>query len=75
MPHDHDWKPGPLPPGTWNWGGVVLSGTPATGFYFADFHGDYVLLCPGARKVEANEIAFYNNCLELPSGVKSRVGA
>lgn len=72
------WKPGPLPPDTWNWGGVVPVGDQYTqGFYFADFCGDHVKLTVVdeyvARELKPEEVAFYNNCLELPPGVKSRV--
>jgi len=62
---DQVWKDGPLPPGTWNWGGVVLKDM-ASGFYFADFHGDHVTLVPSGRRVEAEEVLMYNNSLELP---------
>lgn len=62
-----NWKDGPLPADTWNWGGVVLKGEdPANGFYFADFHGDHVTLCPDGRRVEASEVGSYNNSLDLP---------
>ena len=68
------WKKGPLPPNTWNWGGVVLVGM-ADGFYFADFHGDYVVIqdgTPDGCKVAADKIALYDNSLELPPDVKGR---
>lgn len=70
------WKPGPLPPDTWYWGGVVLVGQTGTGFYFADFCGDHVKLCPDDKVIKAEEIAFYNNSLELPPCCKtgSRIG-
>jgi hypothetical protein len=66
------WKPGPLPKDTYHWGGVVLVGQEGTGF--ADFHGDHVLLCPGGRRVEPDEVALYDNSLELPPRVTSRAG-
>ncbi len=68
------WQKGPLPPGTWNWGGVALKGaTFATGFYFADFHGDHVILDNGKR-IEAADVAWYDNSITLPpvEGVKER---
>lgn len=71
-----NWKSGPLPAGTWNWGGVVLKGDdPKNGFYFADFCGDHVKLCPDGRRIEPDGIQLYTNCLELPPGVKGRAGA
>lgn len=63
------WKDGPLPADTYNWGGVVLIGqNPKDGFFFADFCGDHVKLCPDGKKVNADEVLLYNNSLELPSG-------
>lgn len=71
-----DWKSGPLPPSTYNWGGVVLKGdAPSAGFYFADFCGDHVKLCPDGRRVEADDVALYTNCLELPPNATCRAGA
>lgn len=68
------WKKGPLPPGTYNWGGVVLVGDSPDGFYFADFCGDHAIVLKGKigdtnsvdTRVEADQIAMYNNSLELP---------
>jgi hypothetical protein len=65
------WKRGPLPPGTYNWGGVVPAGeNTGGGFYFADFCGDHVVCGPGdagpCRRLEAHEVAWYDNGLELP---------
>jgi hypothetical protein len=71
------WQRGPLPKGTWNWGGVVTiamlseSGK-SSGFHFADFCGDHVKVETfkdgrrGHERVEAHEVAFYNNALDLP---------
>jgi hypothetical protein len=64
------WKRGPLPPGTYHWGGVILVGedTSLGAFHFADFAGDHVKISSGRgpkRIVQPNEVAFYNNCLEL----------
>lgn len=59
------WKQGPLPPNTWNWGGVVPVGV-VGGFYFADFCGDHVKCCPGDKVLQAHEVAWYDNHLELP---------
>ena len=73
---NNNWKPGPLPPNTWNWGAVVLfgeGGKPMSGFYFADFHGDHATISPKfTRKVQAHEVAFYNNSITLPEG--GRIG-
>jgi hypothetical protein len=72
------WKKGPLPPGTYNWGGVVpvegyCSGPAkaAAGFYFADFRGDTAVIPaagPDAPEIilKAYEVAWYDNSLELP---------
>jgi hypothetical protein len=57
------------------------SGTGAevtSGFYFADFKGDHVTMNPGTdteRDLKPDEVAWYNNALDLPpTGAKSRVG-
>lgn len=60
------WKKGPLPPGTWHWGGVVLQGDNPTFFHFADFRGNHAIIYPGNRAVGPDEIKFYCNCLEMP---------
>lgn len=65
------WKNGPLPPDTWNWGGVVTADS-GNGFFFADFYGDHVVLCPGDKVVKADEILMYSNCLTLPPNVVGR---
>jgi hypothetical protein len=60
------WKKGPLPPNTIWWGGVVPTDcTDKYGFYFADFHGDWVEIIPGGRRLEPHEVAWYDNSLEL----------
>jgi hypothetical protein len=65
------WKKGPLPADTYNWGGVVPVGEEkGFGFYFADFCGDHVKICPDGRVLKADEVALYDNSLELPMGVK-----
>lgn len=65
------WKKGPLPAGTWNWGGVVPVGQNSQGFMFADFCGDHVKICPGGDILKADEVAFYDNGLELPPHITS----
>ena len=60
------WKDGPLPPNTWNWGGVVTKDSGDGGFYFADFHGDHVVLTPGHAVVKAEDVLQYDNGLTLP---------
>lgn len=65
------WKRGPLPPDTWHWGGVVPVGHEGGGFYFADFQGDHVVIMDGSaepRRLKADEVAWYDNCLDLPPG-------
>lgn len=75
---NHGWKPGPLPPDTYNWGGVTTADA-AGGFYFADFCGDHVM-CPGAdpdgtaKRVEAADVVLFNNSLTLPPQATGRVG-
>lgn len=60
------WKKGPLPPGTYHWGGVVVEGNdPKSGFHFADFKGNHVVLADKTR-VEAHDVAFWNNSLTFP---------
>lgn len=65
------WKPGPMPAGTWNWGAVVTKDTIAgNGFYFADFMGDHVMVYKGTfpdkARVEAADVLWFNNSIELP---------
>jgi hypothetical protein len=80
------WKKGPLPPGTYYWGGVVpveLGGKPFAGggFFFADFCGDHVVMLPGdpqEQTLKPHEVAWYDNGLGLPppeAGVTGRAGA
>lgn len=60
------WRRGPLPPNTYQWGGVVPVGADTCGgFYFADFCGDHVLINDGER-VEPDQVAWYDNSLTLP---------
>jgi hypothetical protein len=66
------WLKGPLPEGTWNWGGVVPVDSKGWGFHFADFHGDHVTICPGEKRLEANEVLYYNNALDMPPAPKFR---
>lgn len=61
-----NWRQGPLPPHTWNWGGVVLQGQAHRSFYFADFWGDHVIIYPSGKRVEADEVVMYNNSLVQP---------
>ncbi len=68
-----NWKQGPLPPDTYQWGGVVKAGEdPAKGFSFADFQGDHVVLCPSGEKLTAIQVGWFNNSLDLPPGVLGR---
>ena len=61
------WKKGPLPAETYNWGGVVAIGENSKhGFYFADFCGDHIKIIGQDKILKADEIAWYNNSLELP---------
>ncbi len=66
------WQKGPLPPDTWQWGAVVPADHAGTGFFFADFCGDHVRLLdgtPGTRRLEADQVAWYDNSIgEPPSG-------
>lgn len=64
------WRQGPLPKNTFFWGGVVPAGDdPSKGFYFADFCGDHAKIVPGPRRLEADEVGWYDNCLRLPPPV------
>lgn len=64
------WHRGPLPSGTYGWGGVVPAMVEfypfvGDGFYFVRFEGDRV------RRVDdtflySYEIAWWNNCLTDP---------
>jgi hypothetical protein len=78
------WKRGPLPPGTYNWGGIVnTEAARLGGFFFADFHGDHALVIGKAgridERVEAGDVLAYDNGLELPDlpglHVRGRAGA
>lgn len=67
------WQAGPMPPDTWYWGGVVTKSIiNQGGFFFADFRGDHVIIYPDEKKVLADEIAFYNNCIGLPPQDKEK---
>ncbi len=63
---ENGWFPGPLPSGTFGFGGVVPVGEGS--FRFADFCGDHVKCCPGGMVLLPDMVAFYNNCLTLPPG-------
>jgi hypothetical protein len=65
---DNHWKKGPLPKGTWGWGGITLeTADPKRGFQFADFKGDHVTLpMKNNERVEAYDIGTYNNALTWP---------
>lgn len=69
------WRKGPLPPDTWQWGGVVLHkfDTPHgyKAFFFADFCGDHVKLQDG-QVVKPDEIAWWNNDITLPENCTGR---
>jgi len=61
------WKKGPMPAGTYGWGGVVPFDLKSAGFYFADFCGDTVkVMTEPERIIQTHEVAYYNNSLELP---------
>ncbi len=65
------WLKGPMPPETWGWGGVSIKGE-GSGFYFADFCGDHVKAedgTPAGKRVEAADVAYYDNGLTLPPDV------
>ncbi len=72
------WHIGPMPAKTYWFGGVVLKGDrPESGFYFADFHGDYVLISDGgtrrSNKVFPDQIAYWNNSIRVPIVVKTTI--
>jgi len=66
------WKKGPLPPDTWNWGGVVpVTEKGGSGFYFADFKGDHAVISTNRGEkdgliLKPEEIAYYDNSIEIP---------
>lgn len=70
------WKDGPLPAGTYGWGGVVphdsvlpgLKLSTEGGFLFADFCGDHVRVVGHDQPVSLhpNDVRKYNNSLMLP---------
>lgn len=76
----HNWKDGPMPAGTYGWGGVVPLDYHGDGFFFADFQGDTVNMIGGGgeggeRVLKANEVGKYNNAITtLPDGMKGRHG-
>ncbi len=59
------WKKGPLPAGTYKWGGVVPFDVGGDGFYFSDFQGNHVTLDTG-RVLKSHEILWYNNSIDMP---------
>lgn len=70
---DSCWRKGPLPPNTWFWGGLVLVSQRGSGFYLADFCGDHAKIVgvggcndKDGQRVEADQVAWFNNCLTLP---------
>lgn len=67
-----EWRKGPLPADSWYWGGLVPADLHGSGFYYADFRGDHAILTPGDRKIEAADIAWYNNCIDMPPGPAAR---
>lgn len=77
------WKDGPLPPGTWNWGGVVTKETAPDAFYFADFCGDHAKVQTVDKdgkwveeRVEAADVVKYDNSLTCPDPrFRSQAGA
>lgn len=61
------WKHGPMPPDTYGFGAVKLIGYP--GFYYADFHGDHVIVFPGEQRITPPvNIDQYDNSLTEPPG-------
>jgi hypothetical protein len=63
------WKPGPLPPNTYHWGGVQLKGEEGRySWHFADFRGDHVILpAEGGKRVEKDDIILFNNAIHCPN--------
>lgn len=66
------WQKGPLPPGTYGWGGVVTKECESSGFYFADFRGDYVSLSNEVSDdVRPDKVLYYDNSITLPPCCKA----
>jgi len=59
---------GPLPAGTFGWGGVVKVGQdPRVGFQFADFRGDNVATPgPDGHILQPEEVAWFDSSLTMP---------
>lgn len=62
------WQKGPLPPGSYGWGGVVTKECEGSGFFFADFHGDHVHLCgcDCTEIVKPEDVIYFDNSITLP---------
>jgi hypothetical protein len=61
------WLPGPMPANTWGWGGVkLIEQGSTTGFYFADFKGDHVLINNGKKRIDPHDVAYFDNSITLP---------
>jgi hypothetical protein len=64
------WNKGELPNGTWGWGGIVLDDQTTSGFYFADFRGDHVMIQGDdgrfSKRIEASRVGYWNNSIKLP---------
>jgi hypothetical protein len=70
------WVKGPLPPDSWNFGGVVPlegvlpNGSLFGGFLFADFRGDRVIVKGtdgrADQELKPHEVAWFDNSLTLP---------
>ena len=62
------WKKGPLPKGTYGWGGVVPTDLNTAGFFMADFCGDKVKIIGDGkdRVLSADEVRYYDNSIGLP---------
>lgn len=66
------WKRGPLPKDTYGWGGITLK-PHDSGFFFADFEGDYVIIqaADGEKRIEAKDVCQYDNSLTLPQHLET----
>jgi hypothetical protein len=66
------WVKGPMKPGTWGFGGVVMKDHSIHGgFYFADFRGSHVIALSSDGRTQKillpDEVGYYNATLHPPS--------
>ena len=70
---DSGWRKGPLPMGTYGWGGVVPTDHEGSGFFFADFCGDHVKVLRGHnwQRLLPDQVVMYCNDIAMPPNARS----